>query len=91
MGVYWQRIIKTDPMRESAMSKQREYLISYILNNQPQSITLQADAESLTPEQALAYLQREHGPEASAAISDVQVSHIDKDKLADAPSHRLQS
>lgn len=73
------------------MSKQYDYLISYILDNQPQSATIQADKESLTPEQALPYLQRQHSCVAQGAISDVQVSRIDPDKLADSPSHRLQS
>lgn len=73
------------------MTKQCEYLISYILDNQPQSTTLQGDEASLTPEQAMTYLQSLHGDAPPGAISDVQVSRIDPDKLATTPGHRLQS
>jgi hypothetical protein len=70
--------------------KKYDFLVSYILDNQPQSTTVQADSQSLTPDQALFYLRSLHTRAASGAITDVQVARIDAQKLHDAPGHHLQ-
>jgi hypothetical protein len=72
------------------MAKKYDFLVSYILDNQPKSVTVQADSESLTPDQALFYLQSLHGEAQPGAITDVQASRIDKDKTAESPGHHLQ-
>ena len=66
------------------------FLVSYILDNQPQSTTLEADGESMTPDQALVYLQALHGDAASGSITDVQVSQINPERTAFAPGHYRQ-
>ncbi len=70
--------------------KKYDFLVSYILDNQPQSTTVQADSQSLTPDQALFYLRSLHTRAASGAITDVQVARIDAQKLHAAPGHHLQ-
>ncbi|MDG9927540.1 MULTISPECIES: hypothetical protein [unclassified Pseudomonas] len=70
--------------------KKYDFLVSYILDNQPQSTTVQADSQSLTPDQALFYLRSLHSRATAGAITDVQVARIDVDKLQDAPAHHLQ-
>lgn len=70
--------------------KKYDFLVSYILDNQPQSTTVQADSQSLTPDQALFYLRALHSRAAPGAITDVQVARIDANKLQDAPGHHLQ-
>lgn len=70
--------------------KKYDFLVSYILDNQPQSTTVQADSQSLTPDQALFYLRSLHSRAAAGTITDVQVARIDVDKLQDAPAHHPQ-
>ena len=72
------------------MSKKYDFLVSFILDNQPQSVTVQADSETLTPQQALFYLQALHSEARPGAITDVQASRIDKEKTANSPGHHLQ-
>jgi hypothetical protein len=72
------------------MTKKRDFLVSYILDNQPRSATVQSDSESMTPEQALFYLQSLHAEAQPGAITDVQVSGIDPQKTAASPGHHLQ-
>lgn len=72
------------------MAKKYDFLVSYILDNQPTSVTVQADSESLTPDQARFYVQSLHTEALPGAITDVQVSRIDTQKTAVSPGHHLQ-
>lgn len=74
------------------MAKKNLFLVSFILDNQPQSREIESDAETLTPEQALAALREKHTELAAGRITDVQVQHMvePKDK-GTAPSHHIQS
>ena len=72
------------------MAKKRDFLVSYILDNQPRSTTVQSDSESMTPEQALFYLRSLHAEAHSGAITDVQVSSVDPQKTAASPGHHQQ-
>ena len=69
------------------MAKKNAFLVSYILDNQPQSTTVEAEADSMTPEEALARLQTQHG---GGTITDVQVTHIDPERTAFPPGHYHQ-
>ena len=73
------------------MTKKYDFLVSYILDNQPQSVTVQADSETMTPGQALFYLQSLHCAALPGTLTDVQVSRIDTHKTAVSPRHNLQS
>ncbi|WP_394558295.1 hypothetical protein [Aquipseudomonas alcaligenes] len=68
------------------MAKKYLFLVSYILDNQPQSTTLDIDADSLTPDQALHHLHSQH----AGAITDVQVSRIDPKRTSFSPGHYRQ-
>ncbi|MBD9416159.1 hypothetical protein IB234_16485 [Pseudomonas sp. PDM16] len=72
------------------MTKKYDFLVSYILDNQPKSTTVHADSESMTPNQARFYLQSLHTHALPDTITDVQVSRIDPRKIAEAPGHHLQ-
>jgi len=72
------------------MAKKYAFLVSYILENQPQSTRVDVDNDALTPEQALFYLQSLHPDAPPGAISDVQVSHIDPERTAFPPGHYQQ-
>lgn len=72
------------------MAKKYLFLVSYILDNQPQSTTLDIDSESLTPEQALSHLQSLHTTALPGLITDVQISRIDPQRTAFSPGHYRQ-
>jgi hypothetical protein len=56
------------------MLKQRRFIISYILNNQPQSIDVQTEAETISEEEARDYISESHGVEEKPAnITDIQI------------------
>ncbi|MDD0843552.1 hypothetical protein [Pseudomonas sp. Gutcm_11s] len=72
------------------MAKKYVFLVSYILDNQPQSTRVDVDAESLTPDQALFYLQSLHAGALPGLITDVQVSRVDTERTAFPPGHGRQ-
>jgi hypothetical protein len=70
------------------MAKKNLFLVSYIIDNQPQSTEIEDEAETLTPDEAL---RRLHGLHASARITDVQVSEIQHPKKpGTTPGHYQQ-
>jgi len=72
------------------MAKKNRYLISYILNNQPQSVEIESDIEGMTPEQARFHLITVNCFEWPDAFTDVQVTHIVHPKDgAPTPAHHL--
>jgi hypothetical protein len=72
------------------MAKKYAFLVSYILDNQPQSSLVDVDSETLTPDQALFYLQSLHMEALPGSITDVQVCRIDPAKTAFSPGHYRQ-
>lgn len=73
------------------MAKKNLFLVSFILDNQPQSREIESDAETLTPDQALAAL-RENNPDlATGNVTDVQVQHmVEPKEKGTTPSHHVQ-
>ena len=55
------------------MLKQRQYVINYILNNQPESIDVQTDMENLTNEQAENFIYEVLETDQPANITDIRV------------------
>lgn len=58
------------------MAKKHHFLVSYILNNQPQSTEVESDAETLSVDQARFHIAALHTSEKPADITDVQVTKI---------------
>jgi hypothetical protein len=55
------------------MLKQRHFIINYILNNQPDSIDVETDAETLSNEDAKNYIYEIRNPEQPANVTDIRV------------------
>lgn len=58
------------------MSEKHLFLVSYILDNQPQSTELESDKDSITPEEAQHYVEALHTSAQPSDITDVQVTRI---------------
>lgn len=58
------------------MAKKHHFLVSYILDNQPQSTEVETDAETLSIDQARFHIAALHTSDLPADITDVQVTKI---------------
>lgn len=54
------------------------FLISYILDDQPMTCELHSEAETLSREEARRHLEALHRPHDAEAISDIQVSKVER-------------
>ncbi|MDF3189216.1 hypothetical protein [Pseudomonas paracarnis] len=74
------------------MFEKPHYLISFILDNQPQSRTLEHDADTLDPQWAESLLRQRFAELKDAKLSDVQVQKGNKpaDEGHDIPGHYQQ-
>lgn len=74
------------------MAEKNLFLVSYILNNQPATCEIEADAQTLTPEQALTMIKEKNPGADAGAITDVQVQKMIEPKDGDTtPEHHIQS
>ncbi|GAB3464941.1 hypothetical protein [Azotobacter salinestris] len=58
------------------MAQKHLFLVSYILDNQPQSTEIESEAETLSVDQAHAHIAALHSAQKPANITDVQVTRI---------------
>ncbi|MBC3258471.1 hypothetical protein HU733_23515 [Pseudomonas paralactis] len=74
------------------MFEKPHYLVSFILDNQPQSRTLEYDADTLEPKVAQALLKQRFAELKDAQLSDIQVQKHTKpaDEGHDIPGHYKQ-
>ena len=63
------------------------FLVSYILNNQPKTAEIRAEAERISIEQARVYLEALHAVSSSDDISDIQIMGIHHDRPHQTPGH----
>ncbi|MCO2150497.1 hypothetical protein FA391_16005, partial [Pseudomonas aeruginosa] len=54
------------------------FLISYILDDQPMTCELHSEADTLSREEARRHLEALHRPHDAEAISDIQVSKVER-------------
>ena len=74
------------------MGKKNLFLVSYILDNQPATCEIEADAQTLTPEQALIMIKEKNLATGTGKITDVQVQKMVEPKDGDTtPEHHIQS
>jgi hypothetical protein len=66
------------------------FLVSYILNNQPKTAEIRAEAERISIEQARVYLEALHAVSSSDDISDIQIMGIHHDRPHQTPGHYQQ-
>ena len=66
------------------------FLVSYILNNQPKTTEIRAEAERISIEQARVYLEALHAVSSSEDISDIQIMGIHHDRPHQTPGHYQQ-
>jgi hypothetical protein len=70
---------------------ERQYLVSFICDGQPQTDVLHADEETLSVEAALALLRRQEPELDAKEVSDVQVQKRNStDKTEGVPGHYQQ-
>lgn len=62
------------------------FLISYILDDQPMTCELHSEADTLSREEARRHLQALHRPHDAEAISDIQVSKVNRAARRDTTS-----
>ncbi|MET0357169.1 MAG: hypothetical protein ABW044_10350 [Cellvibrio sp.] len=67
------------------MLKKRNFIINYILNNQPESLDIQTDAETLSDEDAKKYIYEIKDFDQPANITDIRVFQHDVDADATVP------
>lgn len=67
----------------------KRFLVSYIRDNQPESVELEVDAETLTPEQLRPYLESRHLGDLGK-ISDIQIMGIHHPPNKPHPGHYQQ-
>lgn len=73
------------------MIKEHRFLVSYILNNQPQSTEVCLENETLTPEEARTCIEAAHAIDPSDVITDIQVMSIHHSrKPGHHPGHYVQ-
>lgn len=58
------------------MKSNQRFLVSYLFKNQPQSLEVNANAESLSPDDVRPYIEAIHSSELAGRISDIQVMGI---------------
>ncbi|MEH6386969.1 MULTISPECIES: hypothetical protein [Pseudomonas] len=74
------------------MAKKNLFLVSYILDNQPQTCEIESDAQTLTPEQALPLIKDKNPDIGTGNVTDVQVQHmVEPKEEGTTPSHHIQS
>jgi hypothetical protein len=67
------------------------FIVSFIIDNQPQSRTLEDDRETLAPNEAEALVKQTFAELKGACLSDVQVQKITKLEEGDSiPGHYQQ-
>ncbi|ABR85045.1 MULTISPECIES: hypothetical protein [Pseudomonas aeruginosa group] len=67
------------------------FLISYILDDQPMTTELHSEAPTLTREDARRHLEALHRPRDARALSDIQVSKVERTHEAGTtPGHYQQ-
>ena len=71
------------------MLKQRRFIISYILNNQPDSIDVQTDAESISDDEAQKYIYEVRDIEQPANITELRIFQqvVDLDSQSSTAGH----
>jgi hypothetical protein len=73
------------------MSRQQRFLISYIQDNQPASIEVLSDADTLSPDDAREYVTASLKSPVPARITDIQVVSIHHPPNPDVhPGHYQQ-
>ena len=73
------------------MSNSNRFLVSYIIDNQPQSSEIESEADTLSPEQALEMIRAQNPSMASGNITDVQVQPTQQRNEEDtSPGHNIQ-
>ncbi|ACO76296.1 hypothetical protein AvCA_00290 [Azotobacter vinelandii CA] len=73
------------------MTRKHHFLVSYILNDQPQSTEVESEAETLSIDQARFHIAALHTAEKPADITDVQVTRILHPKApGSTPGHYQQ-
>jgi hypothetical protein len=73
------------------MFDKTRYIVSFIIDNQPQSRTLEHDSETLEPQEAQALLKQNFPELKDASMSDVQVQKRTKPEEGDnIPGHYQQ-
>lgn len=55
------------------MLKQRRFIINYIINNQPESIDIQTDAETISDDDAQAYINKSRDEETPANVTEIRI------------------
>ncbi|MDQ0668371.1 hypothetical protein [Pseudomonas sp. W2I6] len=76
---------------DTLMFDKKHYLVSFILDNQPQSRTLEHAHDTLLPDEAQALLKQQFPELKEAALSDVQVQKRTRhDDNSGAPGHYQQ-
>lgn len=58
------------------MSQKQQFLISYILDNQPMNIEVECSTEDMTPEQARAHIAARHDGSPSEQITDIRITPV---------------
>jgi hypothetical protein len=72
------------------MGESHLFLVSYILNNQPKTAEVRAEADTLSTSQARVYLEALHAVSDSAELSDIQVMGIHHNRPRQTPGHYQQ-
>lgn len=74
------------------MSSQKRYIVSFIVDDQPDNRVIEVDAQTLSPEEAEALLRITFRELQAATISDVQVQKKIKsgEEEHDVPGHYKQ-
>lgn len=67
------------------MLKKRSFIINYILNNQPESLNVQTDADTLSDEDAKKYIYETRDFDQPANITDIRIFQHAIDTAEDAP------
>lgn len=58
------------------MNFNQRFLVSYLFKNQPQSLEVNANAESLSADDVRPYIEAIHSSESAGRVSDIQVMGI---------------
>jgi hypothetical protein len=77
--------------KEYIMFDKPKFIVSFIIDNQPQSRTLEDERETLAPHEAEALVKQTFAELKGACLSDVQVQKITKLEEGDSiPGHYQQ-
>ena len=58
------------------MTKQKSFVISYLQDNQPKSLTVQSDADTLSTEDARVFIETSPDNNSNSEITDIEVVGI---------------